>query len=210
MTDLPCARASTSIGDIDANSTQGQSVTLQMSEGESWTVTPTGQAQISTRGVSGGPLQAPTTIATATTFGPYAESGTLTIFAMTGSATYTGSELSALVSGAGNALWANRCRSGGGRHLQRVLRRHRHRRKLLVHSGNWWRPSVGRVILKNLTSSVTHNTTTRTVMDYATIPGWLWQDGDIIDLEWCKTLTGTDTDTTETARAPLLPRSAMP
>ena len=69
-----------------------------MSEGESWTVTPTGQAQISTRGVSGGPLQAPTTIATATTFGPYAESGTLTIFAMTGSATYTGSELSALVS----------------------------------------------------------------------------------------------------------------
>lgn len=72
-----------------------------MSEGESWTVTPTGQAQISTRGVSGGPLQAPTTIATATTFGPYAESGTLTIFAMTGSATYTGSELSALVSGAG-------------------------------------------------------------------------------------------------------------
>ena len=70
--------------------TQGQSVTLQMSEGESWTVTPTGQAQISTRGVSGGPLQAPTTIATATTFGPYAESGTLTIFAMTGSATYTG------------------------------------------------------------------------------------------------------------------------
>lgn len=72
-----------------------------MSEGESWTVTPTGQAQISTRGVSGGPLQAPTTIATATTFGPYTESGTLTIFAMTGSATYTGSELSALVSGAG-------------------------------------------------------------------------------------------------------------
>ena len=75
-----------------------------MSEGESWTVTPTGQAQISTRGVSGGPLQAPTTIATATTFGPYAESGTLTIFAMTGSATYTGSELSALVSGYGTPV----------------------------------------------------------------------------------------------------------
>lgn len=83
-----------------------------MSEGESWTVTPTGQAQISTRGVSGGPLQAPTTIATATTFGPYAESGTLTIFAMTGSATYTGSELSALVSGAGYVAGDTSIRSG--------------------------------------------------------------------------------------------------
>lgn len=78
------------------------------------------------------------------------------------------------------------------------------------YSGGRWRPSAGRVVLKNLTSSVTHNTTTRTVMDYTTIPAGLWQDGDIIDLEWCKTLTGTDTDTTETGLASLTTSSPNP
>jgi len=67
------------------------------------------------------------------------------------------------------------------------------------YAGGRWRPNGGRVMLKNLTSSVTHNTTTRTVMDYATILAGLWQDGDIIEMEWSKQLTGTDTDTTETA-----------
>lgn len=67
------------------------------------------------------------------------------------------------------------------------------------YSGGRWRPSAGRVTLRNLTSSVTHSTTTRTVMDYVLIPAGLWQDGDNLEMEWCKTLTGTDTDTTETA-----------
>lgn len=79
----------------------GQSVTLQVTEGESWTVTPTLQAQISSRGVSGGPLTAPATISAATTYGPFNESGTLTITALRGSCGYAGSELSSLVSGAG-------------------------------------------------------------------------------------------------------------
>lgn len=78
----------------------GQSVTLQVTEGESWTVTPTLQAQISSRGVSGGPLTAPATISAATTYGPFNESGTLTITALRGSCDYAGSELSSLVSGA--------------------------------------------------------------------------------------------------------------
>lgn len=66
------------------------------------------------------------------------------------------------------------------------------------YAGGRWRPSSGRVVLRNLTSSVTHNTTTRTVMDFVLIPAGLWQDGDNLEMEWCKTLTGTDTDTTET------------
>lgn len=82
----------------------GQSVTLQVTEGESWTVTPTLQAQISSRGVSGGPLTAPATISAATTYGPFNESGTLTITALRGSCDYAGSELSSLVSGAGTPV----------------------------------------------------------------------------------------------------------
>ena len=82
----------------------GQSVTLQVTEGESWTVTPTLQAQISSRGVSGGPLTAPATIAAATTYGPFNESGTLTITALRAPCDYAGSELSSLVSGAGNPV----------------------------------------------------------------------------------------------------------
>ena len=102
MTDLPCAKGfKHQSGILMPTLTRGQSVTLQMSEGESWTVTPTGQAQISTRGVSGGPLQAPTTIATATTFGPYAESGTLDHLCNDWLRDLHGSELSALVSAMG-------------------------------------------------------------------------------------------------------------
>lgn len=69
------------------------------------------------------------------------------------------------------------------------------------YTGGRWRPTGGRVVLKNRVGSVTHNTTTRTVMDYVLLPAGLWQDGDIVGMRVGKMLTGTDTDTTETGLA---------
>lgn len=84
---------------------QGQSATVQLTEGETVTVTPSGQAQVSTRGVSGSALSEPTTITTATTFGPYSEGGTLSVGAIRGSVDYTVPEFAtavrSLVAGAG-------------------------------------------------------------------------------------------------------------
>ncbi len=103
------------------------------------------------------------------------------------------------VSGAGNALWANRATLVAAGTYSAFFTDIGVGGSFWFYSGGRWRPSAGRVVLKNLTSSVTHSTTTRTVMDYATLPAGLWQDGDVVEMEWCKTLTGTDTDTTETA-----------
>lgn len=77
---------------------QGQSASIQLSEGETLTVTPVGQAQVSTRGVSGNPLSAPAMISGATTFGPYTESGAVSVAAIVGTADYAAS---GVVSGAG-------------------------------------------------------------------------------------------------------------
>lgn len=81
----------------------GQSVAIQMMEGEYVTVTPSVQAKVSTRGLSGSPLTAPTTISTATTFGPYTETGTLSIEAVGSSVDYVSTSL---VSGAGFSVVA--------------------------------------------------------------------------------------------------------
>lgn len=69
----------------------GQSATVQLMEGETVTVTPVRQAQVSTRGVSGSPLADPRTISAATTFGPYTEAGVLVIGAVGDSVAYTNS-----------------------------------------------------------------------------------------------------------------------
>jgi lysophospholipase L1-like esterase len=72
-----------------ATLTQGQSVTIQVAEGEAWTITPVGQAKVSTRGISGAALQQPTAISVATVFGPYTESGIISIEAVNGACDYT-------------------------------------------------------------------------------------------------------------------------
>jgi len=73
--------------------TKGQTVTLQLSEGESVYVSPDvgANVQISTRGISGASLQEPTTITTSKTFGPYTESGSINIAALSGSVQYSSS-----------------------------------------------------------------------------------------------------------------------
>lgn len=65
-----------------------------------------------------------------------------------------------------------------------------------------WRPLYGRYLNSNLVSSTTHALNTRAVMGYSGfLPGQV-QDGDFIDVEWYKTMTGAtgaETDTTESA-----------
>lgn len=67
----------------------GQTVSIQLAEGESYTVTPSGTAQISTRGVSGSALSDARTLTSATTFGPYTEAGILNIACLVGTTDYT-------------------------------------------------------------------------------------------------------------------------
>ena len=66
----------------------GQTVSIQLAEGESYTVTPSGTAQISTRGVSGSALSDARTLTSATTFGPYTEAGILNIACLVGTTDY--------------------------------------------------------------------------------------------------------------------------
>ena len=66
----------------------GQTVSIQLAEGESYTVTPSGTAQVSTRGVSGSELSAPRTLTSAQTFGPYTEAGVINIACLIGTAVY--------------------------------------------------------------------------------------------------------------------------
>lgn len=66
----------------------GQTISIQLAEGESYTVTPSGTAQVSTRGVSGSELSAPRTLTSAQTFGPYAEAGVINIACLVGTALY--------------------------------------------------------------------------------------------------------------------------
>ena len=67
----------------------GQTVSIQLAEGESYTVTPSGTAQVSTRGVSGSELSAPRTLTSAQTFGPYTEAGAISIACLGGTVDYT-------------------------------------------------------------------------------------------------------------------------
>jgi lysophospholipase L1-like esterase len=66
----------------------GQTISIQLAEGESYTVTPSGTAQVSTRGVSGSELSAPRTLTSAQTFGPYTEGGVINIACLVGTAFY--------------------------------------------------------------------------------------------------------------------------
>lgn len=66
----------------------GQTVSIQLAEGESYTVTPSGTAQVSTRGASGSALSNPRTLTSAQTFGPYSEAGALNIACLSGSVDY--------------------------------------------------------------------------------------------------------------------------
>ena len=67
----------------------GQTISIQLAEGESYTVTPSGTAQVSTRGVSGSELSAPRTLTSAQTFGPYTEAGAISIACLGGTVDYT-------------------------------------------------------------------------------------------------------------------------
>lgn len=69
--------------------TAGQTVSIQLAEGEGYTITPSGVAQVSTKGVSGGPLSSGATFSDSRTFGPYTEAGVLNIACTAGSVTYT-------------------------------------------------------------------------------------------------------------------------
>ena len=140
------------------------------------------------------------------TFGPFSEGGSVTISNTSANQLDYDSgpqgidpALQALVSAAGTTIWANRAAVLTAGLTNAFFTDIGIGGSFWFYAGGRWRPSSGRVVLRNLTSSVTHTTTTRTVMDFVLIPAGLWQDGDNLEMEWCKTLTGTDTDTTETA-----------
>lgn len=67
------------------------------------------------------------------------------------------------------------------------------------YAGGRWRPSSGRVILKNLTTDISNNGAPKIVMDYATLPAGLVQDGDRLRTRIAKERTGgtSDTDATD-------------
>lgn len=66
----------------------GQTVSVQISEGEVYSVIPSGAAQVSSVGRSGNPLETPRTFSDARGFGPYLESGSLTIACVSGTLVY--------------------------------------------------------------------------------------------------------------------------
>lgn len=71
--------------------------------------------------------------------------------------------------------------------------------------GGRWRPQARQVILKNTITPVSNATTSKVVLDYATILAGLVQDGDILQVHWIKERTGgtADTDTTDTGLSSL-------
>lgn len=67
-----------------------------------------------------------------------------------------------------------------------------------IYSGGRWRPYSGRVILKNTLSNPNNATTSKVVLDYATLLPGLVQDGDILETTFLKERTGGTSDTDET------------
>lgn len=67
------------------------------------------------------------------------------------------------------------------------------------YSGGRWRPYGGRVRLKNTTATPNNGTTSKVVLDYATLLPGLFQDGDELLTRWSKERTGgtSDTDSTD-------------
>jgi len=123
----------------------------------------------------------------------------------------SGNPTSLLVDGAGNTVslgattstWANRAALVTAGATQAFFTDVGVGGSFWFYSSGRWRPVGGRAVLKNLTTLATHNTSTRAILDYATILAGLWQDGDVIEMEWGKTLSGTDTDLTETGLGPV-------
>ena len=61
--------------------------------------------------------------------------------------------------------------------------------------GGRWRPQARRVTIKNLTTDISNNGAPKVVMDYATIPAGLLQDGDILECRMVRERTGGTSDT---------------
>lgn len=68
------------------------------------------------------------------------------------------------------------------------------------YSGGRWRPYGGRATLKNTTSNPNNNTSSKIVLDYVILLPGLFQDGDVIRIQYLKERTGgtSDTDATDT------------
>lgn len=68
-----------------------------------------------------------------------------------------------------------------------------------TYSGGRWRPYLGRVRLKSLVTDVSNSAAPKIVLDYATLPAGIWQDGDTLECCIVKERTGgtSDTDATD-------------
>lgn len=64
-----------------------------------------------------------------------------------------------------------------------------------TYANSRWRPISGSVVLKNLTTDVSNNAAPKIVMDYASLPAGIWQDGDVIEANIVKERTGGTSDT---------------
>ena len=143
------------------------------------------------------------------TFGPWGAPMTAALAVSQGSLDYTVNPqsltisqvtaLQALGSSSGTTTWANRAAVLTAGLANAFFTDVGVGGSFWYYSGGRWRPSAGRCVLKNLVTAVSNSAAPKVVLDYATIPAGLWQDGDILDIEFQKTREGgtSDTDATD-------------
>jgi len=64
--------------------------------------------------------------------------------------------------------------------------------------GGRWRPQARSVTLRNLVSSISHNSSAKIVISETTLPAGLLQDGDVLAVDYLKTKEGGTSDTEAT------------
>lgn len=96
-----------------------------------------------------------------------------------------------LVSGGGNALWADRANLVAAGTLTAFFTDIGVGGSYWDYVGGRWRPSARSVTLYNPTTPTTLNSATNTVVDYCPIPAGLIQDGDWIELSFLAEKDGT-------------------
>lgn len=188
----------------------GSSQTINLTADQAVQVSTTGLAYVDlVSGAPGSPYDSRrVNVGVPQTFGPYGVAASIRVRAVDGALTHDAALLPSLtaqevgqfrglVSDARITTWANRAALVTAGLTSAFFTDVGIGGWWYYYSGGKWRPNGGRVILKNRVGSVTHNNTTRTVMDYVLLQAGLWQEGDILGMRVGKTLTGTDTDTTE-------------
>lgn len=88
------------------------------------------------------------------------------------------------VSGAWAGLWANRAQALANGGVTAFFTDIGPGGSYWDYVGNKWRPQARRVVIYAGMTPATLSSATKTVVDYATIPAGIWQDGDILEYAW--------------------------